>query len=281
MSQTKSAVVHLITHIELFLRPKLCQHILLFCRSGQLFLISGNHTSGNVAFHSRLITVLKACAPIHIRLFAVPVYLAFASVKVHLIYAQIVHTECMEHIITPLLEFAEQIAPFQGRHNKICRRLEHIRRIFQQFHRRIVHPVKADKLFSVIQWNHHKRMHVLFFQALILERIRFPDFFQISDDNMFANAEFPIPACANLSRHILKIFLFRLHAFGHPLICIVVAAGLVPLKYINPFPVQRFSQMLYQHFQRLVRGFLQQGDTKPFIDDGFQILNALYSTLLS
>ena len=44
--------------------------------------------------------------------------------------------------------------------------------------------------------------------------------------------------------------------------------------------MQRFSQVLQQHLQRLVRRFLQQGDAKPLVDDGLQILNAPHTAVL-
>ncbi len=123
-------------------------------------------------------------------------------------------------------------------------------------------------------------MDFLPFQVLILEGICIPDIFQIPDDDMLANAEFPVPACAYLRRNILKIIFFRLHPIGYPFICIIIAAGFVLFKNICPVSVHRFSEMLQQHAQRLVRGFLKQSDPKGFIDDCLQILNAPHATTL-
>ena len=69
----------------------------------------------------------------------------------------------MENIVAPLLKLTEQIAPFQGGHNKICRRLKHIGSIFDGLHRRIVHAVKSDNLIAVIERHYHKRMNILSF----------------------------------------------------------------------------------------------------------------------
>ena len=96
---------------------------------------------------------------------------------------------------------------------------------------------------------------------------------------MPADAEIPIPAGAHLRGDILKVLLFRLYPICHPLIGVVVAAGLVLLKDIGPLSVQGLSQVLQQHPKRLIRGFLQQGDTKSFIDDGLQILNASHTAV--
>ena len=149
----------------------------------------------------------------------------------------------MKNIIASLLKLTKQIAPFQGGDDKVCRGLEHIRCVFQRFYRRIVHPVKSDKLFAVIEGDHHKRMDVLLPENLKLKRIRFPDILQALNDNMLSDAEIPIPAGAHLWWNILKILLFRLHPVCRPLIGVVIPTCLVPLKYIGPFPLKRFSQV--------------------------------------
>ena len=123
-------------------------------------------------------------------------------------------------------------------------------------------------------------MDVLPLQILILKGVSLPDIFQAFDDNVPANTELPIPACTHLRGNILKVFLFRFYPVSHPLIGVVVTAGLILLKYIGPFSGQCFSQMFQQHFQRLVRGLLQQSDTKTLIDDGFQILNVAHAAVL-
>ena len=81
---------------------------------------------GDIPLHSRLIAGCKVGGPIQPHLFAAAVDLTFACVKVHLIDAQVVHTEGMEHVIAPLLKLPEQVAAFQGGYDKVCRRLEHI-----------------------------------------------------------------------------------------------------------------------------------------------------------
>ncbi len=63
--------------------------------------------------------------------------------------------------MTPLLKLTDQIALFQGGHNKICRRLKHIGGIFKRFHGRIVHAVKTDNLIAVIERYDYKRMNIL------------------------------------------------------------------------------------------------------------------------
>ena len=113
MFQSINVVIDLITHIELLLCPKLRKHILLFCHGGKLFLVSGCDTPGNILSDSRLISVRKTGAPIHIHLFAVPVCLTFTRIKIYLINAQIIHAERLQDIVTALLEFPEQIALFQ------------------------------------------------------------------------------------------------------------------------------------------------------------------------
>ena len=97
---------------------------------------------------------------------------------------------------------------------------------------------------------------------------------------MPADAEIPIPAGAHLGWDILKVLLFRLHPVGHPLIGVVVAAGLVLLEYIGPFPVQRLPQMLQQHDKGLIRRLLQQGGAKALVDDGLQILDAAHTAVM-
>ena len=123
-------------------------------------------------------------------------------------------------------------------------------------------------------------MDALPLQILILKRIRLPDLLQIPDHDMFAYAELLIPARTHLRGNILKISLFRLRSFGHPFIGIVVAACLVLLEDISPLPMQRFSQMLKQHFQRLIRRLLQQSNAESLIDHGLQILHALHPAVL-
>ena len=124
-------------------------------------------------------------------------------------------------------------------------------------------------------------MDALPLQVLVLERVRLPNILQAFNDDMLVDAELPIPACTYLRRDVLETLLFRLHPVGHPFVGVVIAAGLVLLEYVGPFALQRFSQMLQQHLQRLVRCFLQQGDTKALINDGLQILNALYASAVS
>ena len=186
----------------------------------------------------------------------------------------------MKDIIAALLKLTHQIAPFQGRYDEVCRSLEHIRCVFQRLYRRIIHAVKSNQLFAVIERNHHKGMNLLPFQILILKGLALADLFQVFNDNMFPDAEIPVPTGAHLRRDILKILLFRLHPVGRPLISIVIAAGLVPLEYVGSLPVQCLSQMLQQHLQRLIRSLLLQGNAKALIDDGFQILDALYFAVL-
>ena len=122
-------------------------------------------------------------------------------------------------------------------------------------------------------------MDILTFQVFILKRVGFPDIFQIFNDNIFTNTEITVPACTYLSGNILKIFFFRLHPVGYPLIGIIVVARLISFEYVGPFSVKRFSQIFQKNFQRLVRGFLHQSNPKTFIYDGFQILNTLYAIM--
>ncbi len=246
-----------------------------------LHLIPGCHALRNVLFHSRLIAIHKADIPIHTHLLAVPVYLAFICIEIHLVDAQIIHTERMKHIIAPLLKLADQVPPLQGRYDKIGGSLEHIRCILQGLCRQIVHTVKPDKPFAVIKGNYNKRMNLLPLQVLIRKRIRFPDILQTPNDDMPADAEIPIPVGTHLRRNILQILLFRLHSFCRPLIGIVIPTRLIPLKDISPLSLKRFPQMLQQHLQRLIRRLLQQGHTKPLIDDSLQILNAFHPAVLT
>ena len=126
MLQPIGVILHLITDIEFLLRPELGEHIFLFYPGTQPLLVPGDHALGNIPFHCRQIAVLEVDGPIHFQPFAVPVNLAFSGIKIHLINAQIVHTEGMEHIVAPLLKLTEQVAAFQGGNNEVCRRLEHI-----------------------------------------------------------------------------------------------------------------------------------------------------------
>ena len=122
-------------------------------------------------------------------------------------------------------------------------------------------------------------MNALALQVLILKRVRLPDILQAFYDDVLADAELPVPACAHLRRDVLEALLFRLHPVGHPFVGIVIAAGLILLEYVGPLPVQRASQMLQQYLQRLVRCLLQQGDTKALVNDSLQILDALYAAV--
>ena len=280
MFQSKGIIPHLIADKELFSLSKLRKHIVLFRHGPKPFLIPQDRAPGNVLFHGLPVALLKTDGAVPPQPMAVPVYLAFIGVEVHLIDAQIIHAEGMQNVVAALLKLPNQIPPFQGGHDKVRCSLEHIRRIFQRLHGRIVHTVKADDLFTVIKGNHHKGVDVLPLQVLILEGIRLPNVFQILNDDMPAYTEIPIPVGAHLRRDILKVFLLRLHPIGRPLIGIVIFAGLVALKYIGAFPVQRLSQMLQQHLQRLIRSLLQQGDAKPLIDDGLQILNTPHTAVL-
>ena len=120
-------------------------------------------------------------------------------------------------------------------------------------------------------------MDALPLQVVILEGVCLSDVFQILNDDVLADAEIAIPAGAYLRGDVLKMVLFGRHPAGYPLIGVVVAAGLVPLKDVGPLSAQRLSQVLQQHIQRLVRSFFQQGDAEALVDDGLQILNALHT----
>ncbi len=179
-----------------------------------------------------------------------------------------------------LFQLSDQVAPPQGGDDEVRRCLQHVRGIFQGLHRRIVHPVKADDSAVIVQRNHHQRVDVLLLQVLVLERVAVPDVLQVIDDDMPADAEIPIPAGADFRRHVLEVLLLRTHPGSRPLVGIVVAALRVFLKYIGPPALQGLPQIGQQHLQRLVRGLLQQGHPEPFVDDGFQILDALHHALL-
>ncbi len=278
--QSAGAVFLLIPDGKFLLFLKLRQYIVFFCHGPKAFLIPGDHILGNVPLHCRLIAVRKVNGPIHIHPPTVSVCLTFARIKIHLIDPQIVYAEGMKNIIASLLKLADQVPPFQRGYNKICRSLKHIRRIFQRFHRRIVHTVKADHLFPVIKRNHHKGVNILTFQILILEGFRLPNILYTLDNDMLADAEIPIPACTYLRGNILKILPFRLHSFCRPLIGIIISAGFVLLKDISTFSVQRFPQVLQQHLKRPVRRLLQQCNAKALINNSLQILNALYTAVL-
>ena len=122
-------------------------------------------------------------------------------------------------------------------------------------------------------------MNALPLQVLVLKRFRLPNVLQALNDDVPAHAELLIPAGTNLRRDVLKALLLRPYAFGRPLVGVVVAPGLVLLEYVGPLSVQRFSQVLQQHLQRLIRRLLQQGNAKALVDDGLQILNALYAAV--
>ena len=179
-----------------------------------------------------------------------------------------------------LFQLSDQVAPPQGGDDEVRRGLQHVRGIFQGLHRRIVHPVKADNPVVIVQGDHHQGVDVLLLQVLVLERVAEPDILQVIDDDMPADAEIPIPAGADFRRHVLEVLLLRTHPGSRPLVGIVVAALRVFLKYIGPPALQGLPQVGQQHLQRLVRGLLQQGHPEPFVDDGFQILNALHHGLL-
>ena len=110
--QPGGAVFYLIPDGEFFLCPKLREHILLLCHGPETLLIPGNDISGNIAFHSRLIAILKMDGPLHAGLFAVPVNLTLARVKIHLVNTKVIHTEGVENVITPLLKLSKQVPPF-------------------------------------------------------------------------------------------------------------------------------------------------------------------------
>ena len=278
--QPPGAVLHLVPDGELFLAPEPGEHIALLCHRAEPLLVPGDHARGNIPLHSRRVALLKTGRPIHAQPFAAAVNLALARVEVHLIDAQVVHAEGVEHGIAPLLELPDQVAPLQGGYNKIRRGLEHVRRVLQRPHGGIVHAVKADDPFAVIQGNHHQGVNPLPLQVLILKRVRLPNILQAFNDDMLADAELPVPACAHLRGDVLEALLFRLHPVGRPFVGVVVAAGLVLLEYIRPLPVQRLPQMLQQHLQGLIRRFLQQGNAKALVDDGLQILNAAHAAVL-
>ena len=44
---------------------------------------------------------------------------------------------------------------------QVCRRLKHIGRVFQRLCGRIIHAVKTDDFFAIIEGNHHQRMNPL------------------------------------------------------------------------------------------------------------------------
>ena len=122
-------------------------------------------------------------------------------------------------------------------------------------------------------------MDALPLQILILQWVRLPNVLQALNHNVLAHAELPVPACAHLRGDVLQALLLRLYPICRPLIGVVIAAGLILLKYVRPLPIQRLSQVLQQHLQRLIRRLLQQGDAQALIDDGLQILNALYTAV--
>ena len=130
--QSIGIILYLIADIELILCLKPGKHI-VFCRDGtEPLLVPGNYIQGYKPFHSLLIAILKIDIPIPSQPFIVPVYLAFICVEVYLINAQIIHAEGVKDIKTPLLQFTDQVPPFQGGHNKICR---HQHRTGQPDHR--------------------------------------------------------------------------------------------------------------------------------------------------
>ena len=279
ISQPRTVILHLVPDREFLLLSELGQHIVFLRHGAQHLLVLGDHALGDIPLHSRLIAVLEVDRPIQPYPFAVPIDLTLACIEVHLIDAQIVYAEGMEHIIAPLLELPEQIAPLQGGHDKICRGLEHIRGVFQRPHVGVVHTVKADDPLSVIEGDHHEGADALPLQVLILEGVGLPDVLHILDDDMLADPEVPIPAGAYLRRDVLEVLLFRLHPVGRPLIGVVVSAGAVLFEDIGPFPIQRLPQMLQQHLQRLVRRLLQQSGAKALVDDRLQVLDALHLTV--
>ena len=124
--QAAGTVFHLIPDIEFLLRLKLSKHIVFFRHCAEPLLVPGNHIPGNIPFHGRLISVFKMNRPIHAVSFGVPVCFAFPCVKIHLINAQIVHAEGMEHLIAPLLKLPDQVTPFERGYDKVRRSLEHI-----------------------------------------------------------------------------------------------------------------------------------------------------------
>ncbi len=131
MFQSIGIFPHLIPDIKLLLCPQLIHHKVFSGHGKKPLFIPRNHILGNILLHSPLIAVLEAYAPGRSHLFVVSVYLTFIRIEIQLIDAQIIHAEGMENVITLLLKFANQIAPLQRRYDKICRRLKHIRCIFQ------------------------------------------------------------------------------------------------------------------------------------------------------
>ena len=272
--QAGGASVHLVADGERFLGPELGEHAASFRRGPEPLLIPGDHILGDVPLHGRLIALLEMGGPVHAGLPAAAVDLARAGVQVHLEDAQVVHAEGVKDVVAPVLEHAEEVAPLQGGHDEIRRGLQHIGRVFQRLHRGVVHAVKADQPFAVVKGDHHQGADALPVQGLKEEGVGLPDIFQVVDDDVPADAEVPVPAGAHLWGDVLQAVLLRSHSFGHPLIGVVVAAGLVFLEDIGPSPAQGPAQVLQQHLQRLVRGLLPQGDTEALVDDGLQVLNA-------
>ena len=182
--------------------------------------------------------------------------------------------------IAPLLKLPDQITPLQGGYNKVGRSLEHVGRVLQRLHRGIVHAVEADDPAAVIEGDHHKGVDGLLLQILVLEGVALMNILQTLDDNMLAHAEVPIPAGAHLRRDMLQIADLRLHAVGGPLVGVVVIAGLAVFKDVSTIPVQRFPQVFEQYLQGLVRRLRQQRDAQALVDDGLQVLDALYIVVM-
>ena len=93
------------------------------------------------------------------------------------------------------------------------------------------------------------------------------------------HTEILIPVRTYFGRKILKAVLFRFYPIGYPFVGVDIASGRTPFKYVGSLSMQRLSQVCQQYFQGLIRCFLLQSNTKPFIDDGFQILHVLYTVL--
>ena len=161
VSKSREVLFHLIAYRKLFLCLKLRQHMFFLCHGSKPFLILRCHTSGNIPLHRRLIAIPEMNFPVHPYPLTVPIDLTFSRVEIYLIDPQVIHTKRVQYIVAALLKFPKHVAPLERRYNKVCRRLEDIRRIFERLRRRIVHAIKADNFFPVTERNDYQGMNVL------------------------------------------------------------------------------------------------------------------------
>ena len=115
-------------------------------------------------------------------------------------------------------------------------------------------------------------MNILSRQYFIHFGICIPDLAQVLCHNILIPRELLIPLVTNLRRQILQIILFRYHASGCPLICIIIMAMIIFFKNIGTVCLHCFPQKLQQYLQSLIRSFLSECNTDRLIHCCFHFM---------